>query len=78
MNIDMDMERWKALAEILLKNDERVFIEDIDGTYYFADIILIGEDSIIVQCFEPEDRKDQKFTLYWPLVKRLKKYEVGK
>ena len=69
------VERWKELAELFLKNDERVYIKDIDGNYYFADLILVGDDSITVQCFAPDDRIGKKYILYWPLIKRLDRYE---
>ena len=68
-------ERFKALAEIFLKNDERVFIKDSDNNYYFADILFVGEDSIEIQCFGPSDRSGSKFVLYWPLISILSKYE---
>lgn len=71
--MDMDkvkenMIRWKATAELFLRDDKRVFIKDTSDNIYFADIILVGEDTITIQCFGPEQRRGEKFTLYWPLI----------
>ena len=72
------VESYKALAEIFLKNDTRAFIKDIDGTYFFCDILFVGEDKIRVQCFAPDDKKGLKFDIYWPLIVEFKEYrEVG-
>ena len=73
-NFKDKVERWKELAELFLKNDERVYIKDIDDNFYFADITLVGDDSITVQCFSPEERKGRKFVLYWLLIKKFDKY----
>ncbi len=61
-------ERLKVLAEILLKKNKRVFIKDIDNNIYFADILFVGEDTITIQCFNPIQRRGQKFFLYWALI----------
>ena len=72
------IERWKATAEIFLKTDVKVFIKDSSNNYYFADILLVGEDTITIQCFGPPQKKDLKFTLYWPLITELKEYAEDK
>lgn len=68
-------ERNKALAEILLKENKQVYIKDSQDNIYFADIILVGDNSILIQCFGPPQRNNQKITLYWPLITELKIYE---
>ncbi len=78
--MDMDkvkenMERWKATAELFLRDDKKVFIKDTGDNIYFADIILVGEDTITIQCFGPEQRKGEKFTLYWPLVIEFQEFK---
>ncbi len=69
------VERWKVLAEIFLKEDKRVFIKDVNDNYYFADILLVGEDTITIMCFAPEDRADQKIVLYWVNVYYFDEYK---
>ncbi len=68
------VERWKATAEIFLKEDKKIFIKDIEGNFYFADVILVGENTIMVQCFAPQQRQGEKITLYWTLISKLDEY----
>ena len=73
-----NLEQWKALAEIFLKNDTRALIKDIDNNFYFCDILLVGEDTITIQCFGPPSREGKKFRLYWPLIVRIEEFVGGK
>ena len=71
-------ERFKALAEIFHKESKRVFIKDFENNYYFANIIHVGEDSIEIICFAPDDRKNEKFELYWVNISVFSEYrEIG-
>ena len=63
------MERWKILAELFLKQDKRVLIKDIDDNWYFADILFVGEDTIEIKCYAPEQRAGTNLSLYWANVK---------
>lgn len=71
------IERWKATAEIFLKEDIKVFIKDSSDDYYFADILLVGEDTITVQCFGPKQKAGEKFRIFWPLVVEFKEFVEG-
>lgn len=68
------IERWKGLAEIFLKNDTKVYIKDVDDNLYFCDLLLVGEDTITIQCFAPEQREGAKIMLYWPLIIKFEQY----
>ena len=70
-----NIERWKATAEIFLRDDIKVFIKDTSEDIYFADILLVGEDTLTIQCFGPKQREGKKFILYWPLIVEFNKYE---
>lgn len=74
-NIKDKVKRWKATAELFLEKDIRVFIKDVDNNIYFADIILVGEDTISIQCFAPDHRSGMKFNLYWLLIERFEEYK---
>ncbi len=74
----MVIERWKATAEIFVKNNTKAFIKDMKQNFYFCDIILVGEDTVMVKCFEPPKMKDKKFRLYWTLIEQFEEYEKGK
>ena len=68
------IEKWKLTAEIFLKDDVRAFVKDTSDNIYFCDIILVGEDTLTIQCFGPPQRKDEKKVLYWPLISEFDEY----
>jgi len=70
------VESYKQLAELFLKNDTRAFIKDANNVYYFCDLLLIGEDKLRVQCFAPDNKKDLKFDIYWPLITVFNEYKA--
>jgi hypothetical protein len=80
MDIKEQLERWKILAEAYAKEDKRVLIKDIEDNWYFADILIVGEEKITIQCYAPEQRAGQKFYLYWANIKEfeLAKEDAGK
>lgn len=73
MELRENIARIKELAQIFLKNDDKIYLKDIDGNLYFCNIVLIGEDIIRVHCFGPKQREGNKYDLYWPLVVKLEK-----
>jgi len=74
------MERWKATAELFLRDNVKTFIKTVGNDLYFCEIILVGDDTITVKCFGPQQRAGMKFVLYWPLIEEFEEYqnEVGK
>lgn len=68
------IERWKIKAESFLKNNTRAFIVDVDDTYYFCDILFIGEDCIHIKSFKGS-RKFEKERIYWADVLRFEEYK---
>ena len=69
------IERFKMLAEDFLEKNIRVAITDIENSYYFADILFVGEDRLTIQCFAPEKKAGVKFYLDWALIIKLNRYE---
>lgn len=69
------IERHKILAELFLKENIRVYIKDIDNTYYFCDILEVKEDILIIKCFAPIDKINKSYNFYWANIIDLKKYE---
>ena len=61
IDIETKIERWKIKAELFLKNNTQCFIKTIDRDYHSADILVIGEDTILIYDFI----KQQKFKVYW-------------
>ena len=68
------VERFKAKAELFLKNDIKVFITDIYENYFFCDILLVGEDHILVKGFKGK-RKLEKDRILWFDVVKLEEYK---
>lgn len=75
MDTAATIERWKATAELFLKNNEPAFVKDLSGDIYFCDILFVGDDTLTVQCFGPEQRSGKKFVLYWTLIEKFDKYD---
>ena len=70
-------ERIKVLAELYLKEDKRVFIVDLNNEWYFADILIVGEERLNIQCFSPKSKKDLKFHLPYSSIIKFDVY-LGK
>ncbi len=68
------IERFKIKAEGFLKENIRAFIIDINDTYYFCDIIFVGENHLVVQGFKGI-KKLEKDRIYWADVIRLEEYK---
>ena len=68
------LERWKIKAEFFLKNDTRVFLVDMKDTYYWCDLVFVGEDTITVFPFEGI-YKGIKKTLLWADVVKFEEYQ---
>ena len=69
------IEQFKILADDLIKNNKSVFIKSLNGDIFFGDIILNGEETLLIECFSPQQRKGQKFTIYWSNVEHLDVYK---
>lgn len=69
------IEGWKNFTEQLLKDNKRLFIKDLNNDFYFADVLLVGDETLMIQCFAPESRVGRKFTLYWAQIERIEEYK---
>ena len=72
------IEQWRNLAEVYLQKDIRVFIKDFRVTWYFADILIVGENILTIQCFAPEDKNGKKFYLMWEEITFFDRYKEEK
>ena len=78
VRIKEQIERMKVLAELWFNEGKKVFIKDIKDNYYFADIIIVGEDTILIECFSPRDRIGKREQLYWANIRVFEEYRGGK
>ena len=67
-------ERIKEKAKIFLKNNTKAFIVDVKDNYYFCDIELIGDDSLIVVGFAGR-RKYEQDKIFFIDILRFEEYE---
>lgn len=68
------IQRWQIKAESLLKENKRIFIKDINGTYFWADILIVGEDKILFQPFKKNNAGEQ-IQKYWADIIKFDEYK---
>jgi hypothetical protein len=68
------IERQKVKAEDFLNNNIRAFIIDIKNTYYFCDIIFVGDAFLFVQSFKGS-RMGMKEKIYWADITKFEEYK---
>ena len=76
MNTDTVMEkieRMKVKAELFLKEDIRVFVKDVYDNYHFCNIILVGEDWLVIKHFKGK-REGEKVRILWADILVLDEY----
>ena len=75
MGIDLDtkIERWKEKAEYFLQNNIKCFLKTIDGGFYSADILIVGDRFILIEDFI----KNRKVKIYWWDVLLFEEYKGG-
>jgi len=68
------IERFKIKAEDFLKNNIKAFIIDVNDTYYFCDIILVGDEGVYIQNFKGV-RKGEKERIFWADIVKFEGYK---
>lgn len=68
------IERFKIKAEDFLNNNIRAFIIDVHDTYYFCDIILVGDEGIYIQNFKGF-REGEKQRIFWADIVKFEEYK---
>ena len=71
IDIETKIERWRIKAELFLKNNTQCFLKTINGDYHSADILLVGEDTLLIYDFI----KKEKFKVYWIDVTLFSEYK---
>jgi hypothetical protein len=77
-NVLGKIERWKLLADVFIKNNTTTFIKEINGDLHFCYILINGDDSILIENFNPEQRRGKQERVYWFLIQDFDKYEERK
>lgn len=72
-----NIEHWKLLGELLIEKDIPAFIKEINGDLHFCDILLIGENSVEVLNFAPEQRAGKKEIIFWFKIERFEELKGG-
>ena len=74
-NIKDKVERWKLLADVFIKNNSKIFIKQINGDLHFCSIVLVGDDSILVDNFAPIQRKGKREKIWGLEIEEFEEYE---
>lgn len=69
------IERWKLLADILIRQNKKAFIKEMNGNIHFCDIVLNDEDWIMIINFGPEQRAGVEEKIYWVQVEEFDEYK---
>jgi len=77
MDTKEKIERLRIKAELLLRENSECFVKDIDDTYYFCYILLVGEDKLYIQNFKGKrfEAGIIKEDLDWADVIRVNEYQ---
>jgi hypothetical protein len=59
------IERFKGLADLFIKENSKAFIKELNNDIHFCDILINGEDTILIKNFAPKKREGIKERLYW-------------
>lgn len=73
-NINEKIERFKIKSKIFIKNNSRVFIEDLNGSYFFCTIKEFDIDSITFIPFKKNNAGEVVERL-WADIIRLDEYK---
>jgi hypothetical protein len=57
--------RWQLLADKYSETGANVFIKTLNENYYFCNIVLVGETTIMVDCYGPPQRKGKREIIEW-------------
>lgn len=68
------IEQLRAKAEFFLDNNIKAFIKDVNDTWYFCDILVVGEVRLLVSNFAGQ-LKGEKSNLLWIDIESIKEYK---
>ena len=68
------VERLRIKAELFLNSNIKAFIKDTNNTYYFCDILTIGEAFVYVQNFKGQ-RQGVKERIFWSDIIIFEEYK---
>lgn len=71
--IKQRIERLQLKAELFLKEDIRAFVRDVYDNYHFCDIVLVGENHLLIQNFKG-NRKGERLRIFWPDIVEISEY----
>ena len=74
IDIKTKIEHWRLKAELFLKNNTRCFMKTLDHSYHSADILLVGEDTILIYDFI----KEKNFKIWWVDVTLFSEYKESR
>jgi len=68
------LERFKIKAEEIDKENLKAFIVDVNDTYYFCNVILVGDATILIENFKGQ-RVGEREKLFWADIVKFEEYK---
>lgn len=68
------IQRMQIKAESLLQDNKRAFIKDTNDTYYFCDLLIVGETKLLFKPFKGNSF-GEKVSLYWADILKIDEYK---
>ncbi len=60
--------QWQLLADQWFSENKKVFIKTISGNLHFCKIVLVGETSVCVDNYGPEQRAGKRDYIDWLMI----------
>ncbi len=57
--------QWQLLAEQYKRERQNVFIKEWNGDLHFCTIMLVSETKVVVNNYDPEQRRDTRDEIDW-------------
>ena len=70
-NIKERILQWQLLAEQWFSENQNVFIKKLNGDIYFCKIVLVGQITISVDIYAPEQRAGNRENIDWLEIERF-------
>lgn len=68
------IQRMKIKAEEILAEDKRTFIIDSNNSYYFCDLLIVGENKLLFKPFKGNG-EGKNISMYWADIIKIEEYQ---
>lgn len=69
------IDRWKRAADMFQEQNIPVFVKEMNGFFYFGNVLEVGDEVLLLELSEPENLKGKHTKLYWVLIDKFEPYD---